>query len=863
MLKKKPPCNPNRQMQKKQVPNKKNVVRRVNENVPSNMPIHTSRYIKKDTLGEGSYGVVYKAFDTETGKIVAIKCLKTKESIESFQSELDLLKRLHHTAIVPYLDSFYDKKGLEIVMEYADNGSILDVIHTYGSLNENVAAIYISQVLQGLSYLHKQNVIHRDIKAANILVQAGVAKLADFGLALDLNEYGHTLRECAGTPYWMAPECINGDPVNHKCDIWSVGSTTIELLTGHPPLFDLAPMPAMFQIAGERPMPIPKNISDKCKNFLLSCFKKNPKRRPEAEELLQHQWITQALQVMKSAHELSTMKHKKKSHDYKSLSICLESVAGLNAYIDNQQERTPEEIIFDLNDSNYYEESVYNTIQLLKTKKDIPQLVLNFCGLRTLIDHYETEKHKTITLNLFQELAVNSDRIASSFIEHGLIQDMLNCQDPHSKITAMLILMNSSSGNRIFFGCRLYSYLPKLFETPEIGPFIPTFLLKILGAEFPTILLTSKLFTKQVIKMIIETVFKSIVLREDYQNLIDKNFKNMKSVRSKHDLLQPQISDNLFEKTKAFIQDSLSLLHFVATLSLETQIIMSKEMDPLIYLLVHAGKFANLCTDYINKLISVFNIIFQDRCARTNVKCDLLLNPLISRLDSEDESVSSSALNCLTLMLLNNPALTEQAAINGLCESLYNIINQNESSTYAYHLICYIPTVSQYSAYKMKEAHLFEHLIGLTTSIEWREKAVQAISEWSIFDHKYVDQQILEYNIRTDDAFVSLYEICIEMIKNYHIRLIWFTNLKSIARNCTLFAKSINNNDFYDLILSALENAEEFKIDLLDLLLEVLLQAEDSALSASSILPKLKGYSENPDFRIQKTVLRIRVISGQ
>jgi serine/threonine protein kinase len=154
---------------------------------------------------------VYSAFDQETGKTVAIKCVKDKSPIASFQSELDLLQRMTHPAIVPYLDSFVDSEGmLHIVMEFAENDSLIDVIHKYGELNETVAAIYVAQVLKALAYLHGQNVIHRDIKAANILIQGGVAKLADFGLALDLTDYGKTLREYAGSPYWIAPEVISG-----------------------------------------------------------------------------------------------------------------------------------------------------------------------------------------------------------------------------------------------------------------------------------------------------------------------------------------------------------------------------------------------------------------------------------------------------------------------------------------------------------------------------------------------------------------------------------------------------------------------------------------------------------------------------
>ncbi|KAH0794816.1 STE family protein kinase [Histomonas meleagridis] len=298
----------------------------IRKRVPKKKGIDLSqRYIKQSKLGQGAFGLVYSAFDQETSKIVAIKCLTNKDSIDSFKDELDLLKRLHHSAIVPYLDSFLDSKGsLQIVMEYAEGGSLLDIIHKYGTLNEQVAAIYVSQILKGLVYLHKQNVIHRDIKAANVLFQGGIAKLADFGLALDLNDYGHTLRECAGSPYWMAPEVINNDPVNQKSDIWSVGATTYELLKGYPPFFEMAPVPAMFQIAGPRPMPIPHDISELCYDFLSQCFQKDPKLRPEAITLLKHPWIQQSLQYVEQIEGSFTNKNKKQSQDFKKLSLRLE-----------------------------------------------------------------------------------------------------------------------------------------------------------------------------------------------------------------------------------------------------------------------------------------------------------------------------------------------------------------------------------------------------------------------------------------------------------------------------------------------------------------------------------------------------------
>lgn len=843
----------------------KKTVRKKNENIPINSPIQAkisklNRYIKKNTLGEGAYGLVYQAFDQETGKTVAIKCLKTKESIELFQGELDLLKRLHHPAIVPYIDSFYDQKGcLQIVMEFADNGSILDVIHKYGNLNENVAAIYISQVLQGLSYLHKQNVIHRDIKAANILIQGGIAKLADFGLALDLKEYGHTLRECAGTPYWMAPEVINGDPVDHKSDIWSVGSTTIELLEGKPPFFDLAPLPAMFQIAGERPVPIPKTVSEKCKSFLQMCFQKNPKKRPEANDLLQNEWITQALQIVQQAH--SSLKMKKKSQDFRSLSICLQSVCGTTPLL-SRRKRTQEEIIYDLNDEESYIESVFSTIEMISSKKGIPQLVLNLCGIRTLIERLEQPRFFTVTLNFLQELIASSNRVATSLIDHLILPTLFNSDDVHSKITGLFIVLSSDVGVRLLFASGLYTLIPSFFEKTALKPFLPYFILKIINSGLPDVLLTLKLFTPMLIKMLVEITFKSVALSQEYKKIIDKTFKNMKSMKCKDDLLVPRLSNDLFEKSFNFIDDSISILIYISSLSIRTKIALSNEMNPIVYLILKSDEFPSLTSNHIARLILLFDSIFQDCISRSNVRCDILINPLISFSYSEDKNVAKSSIKCLTQMLLNNPMIVEIAVSSGLCSSLSFSISRHFEEEYISLLICYIPTVSKFAAYKMKEADLFYVLTDMISSIEWRDRAIHTIACWAKFDQKYIDQQLVSFNERTETIF-ELIEMSIKMIKNCHICLSSFYDIKSIIKNCKILAQSITNENLFDLIFSSFANAGEYQKELLEFLLDVMLKSDDPTLFASSLLTKLKGYSESNDPVVQKIVLRIRVISGQ
>jgi serine/threonine protein kinase len=152
----------------------------------------------------------------------------------------------------------------------------------------------MTQVLQGLQYLHEQGVIHRDIKGANILTtKDGTVKLADFGVSTSTLAGGQDKEaQVVGTPYWMAPEIIQLSGASSASDIWSVGCTVIELLQGKPPYHNLAAMPALFAIVNDDHPPLPEGISAAARDFLMQCFQKDPNLRVSARKLLRHAWIT-------------------------------------------------------------------------------------------------------------------------------------------------------------------------------------------------------------------------------------------------------------------------------------------------------------------------------------------------------------------------------------------------------------------------------------------------------------------------------------------------------------------------------------------------------------------------------------------
>ncbi|XP_067233091.1 mitogen-activated protein kinase kinase kinase kinase 6 isoform X2 [Chanodichthys erythropterus] len=214
-----------------------------------------------------------------------------------------MMKDCTHKNIVAYFGSYLRNNKLWICMEFCGGGSLQDIYHVTGPLKERQIAYVSRETLQGLHHLHHAGKMHRDIKGANILLtERGDVKLADFGVAAEINASVAKRKSFIGTPYWMAPEVAAVERkggYNQLCDIWAVGITAIELAELQPPMFDLHPMRALMLMSKSSFQP-PK-LKDKNKwstefhNFIKMALTKNPRKRPTAEKLLQHAFVTQLL----------------------------------------------------------------------------------------------------------------------------------------------------------------------------------------------------------------------------------------------------------------------------------------------------------------------------------------------------------------------------------------------------------------------------------------------------------------------------------------------------------------------------------------------------------------------------------------
>ncbi|CAO3583975.1 unnamed protein product [Absidia cylindrospora] len=269
----------------------------------SNTPEH---YELKEPIGYGSSAVVFGAIYKPTKRKVAIKVIDLdmfeRNQIDELRRETALMALSKHPNVLRVYGSFVSGSKLYIVTPYLSAGSCLDIMNTTypDGLDEISIATILKQALEGLIYLHKNNHIHRDVKAGNLLMdEYGLVQLADFGVSSSLTQNNEVRKTFVGTPCWMAPEVMEQAGYDYKADIWSFGITSIELATGHAPFSKYSPMKVLMMTLSQDPPTLSREttkhkFSKMIKEMIDACLQKDPKQRPSAEKLLQHPFFRQA-----------------------------------------------------------------------------------------------------------------------------------------------------------------------------------------------------------------------------------------------------------------------------------------------------------------------------------------------------------------------------------------------------------------------------------------------------------------------------------------------------------------------------------------------------------------------------------------
>eukprot|EP00002_Diphylleia_rotans_P002851 TRINITY_DN11856_c0_g1_i1.p1 TRINITY_DN11856_c0_g1~~TRINITY_DN11856_c0_g1_i1.p1 ORF type:complete len:411 (-),score=61.37 TRINITY_DN11856_c0_g1_i1:194-1426(-) len=279
-------------------------------------------------IGEGAFGTIYRATHIPTNRKVALKLFRAEKKgkrniIESIRNEIAMMARCNHPNVVEYWGNWNLGGEFWVAMEYMDGGSLTELIG-YFKLNEGQMAMIGREIAMGLSFLHSERRIHRDIKSDNVLFTLdGKVKLADFGMCAELYEEKRRKSQ-VGTPFWMAPELIRGHEYDFKVDVWSFGILMVEMIDGEPPYMQLPPPRALFLIATEGfpGLRCPQRASTDQLDLLRKCLQIDPTTRVAFGEILGHPFFAKSCDtkevasLLRSCSQLKAAKNKERYGDF-------------------------------------------------------------------------------------------------------------------------------------------------------------------------------------------------------------------------------------------------------------------------------------------------------------------------------------------------------------------------------------------------------------------------------------------------------------------------------------------------------------------------------------------------------------------
>lgn len=254
----------------------------------------TFKIIRGQLIGKGTYGRVYLGMNATTGEFLAVKQVevnqkaanhdkeRVKEMVAALDQEIDTMQHLEHSNIVQYLGCERKEFSISIYLEYIAGGSVGSCLRKHGKFEESVVKSLTHQTLEGLAYLHAEGILHRDLKADNILLDLdGTCKISDFGISKKSdNIYGNDItNSMQGSVFWMAPEVVRaqGQGYSAKVDIWSLGCVVLEMFAGRRPWSREEAIGAIFKLGSlNQAPPIPDDVrataSVEGLNFMYDCF---------------------------------------------------------------------------------------------------------------------------------------------------------------------------------------------------------------------------------------------------------------------------------------------------------------------------------------------------------------------------------------------------------------------------------------------------------------------------------------------------------------------------------------------------------------------------------------------------------------